>query len=529
MSQDNININVTENIDEVNIVASEIVEVVDLNLYATTEDVTINVTEDIIQVNINKVSGGTLVTKTSDLINDGADGTSTYVETKELGAVAFSNDYNDLDNLPTIPEAVTKTSDLINDGADGINPFITLEDIPPIDISSKLDKDFSTFTDKSTLIDSDLIPLYDGANKKLSWSNVKVTLKSYFDTIYQAALGFTPENVANKATNLTSPDNTKYPTTQAVVDGLADKQDTLTNPVTGTGVNGQVAIWYGPNSQTGDNGLFWDNTNKRLEIFNPSVGDSIAPLIVRNTIPYQSPFTQFIQFWQVGSGSNVMSLRADGSLDTIGNIRGNTLRLNGSGTNTTNENMLARNGQSQTGINFLSGHVIGFTTNSAERMRILSTGNVAIGATTAGARLDVRAQGALSTDIAFRVRNSADTANLMSVNGIGELVCSSVGYFTQGLRTGTVPSRPGFFLNVQNIACNQELNVVGSALIGLNGTINSSSQLQVDSTTRGFLPPRMTNAQRLAIASPAVGLIVYCTDALEGLYVNKSTGWQFII
>lgn len=38
----------------------------------------------------------------------------------------------------------------------------------------------------------------------------------------QAALGFTPENVANKATNLTSPDNTKYPTTLAVSNALAD-------------------------------------------------------------------------------------------------------------------------------------------------------------------------------------------------------------------------------------------------------------------------------------------------------------------
>ncbi len=38
----------------------------------------------------------------------------------------------------------------------------------------------------------------------------------------QAALGFTPENVANKATNLTSPDNTKYPTTLAVTTALAD-------------------------------------------------------------------------------------------------------------------------------------------------------------------------------------------------------------------------------------------------------------------------------------------------------------------
>jgi hypothetical protein len=47
---------------------------------------------------------------------------------------------------------------------------------------------------------------------------------AYTDEI-PALLGFTPEDVANKATNLTSPDNTKYPTTQAVVDGLAFKQN----------------------------------------------------------------------------------------------------------------------------------------------------------------------------------------------------------------------------------------------------------------------------------------------------------------
>jgi len=200
--------------------------------------------------------------------------------------------------------------------------------------------------------------------------------------------------------------------------------------VGGTGSNGQVAFWDGENSQSGDNGLFWDNTNKRLQIFNPSEGNLIAPLIVRNTIPYQSPFTQFIQFWQVGSGSNVMSLRADGSLDTIGNIRANTLRLNGNGTNNTNFNMLGRNGQDGTGINFLSGHIIGITTNSVERMRILSTGELTIGSTTAGARLDVRAQGALSTDIAFRVRNSADTANIVEVRGDGIITLGPTGIAT---------------------------------------------------------------------------------------------------
>jgi hypothetical protein len=70
----------------------------------------------------------------------------------------------------------------------------------------------------------------------------------------------------------------------------------------------------------------------------------------------------------------------------------------------------------------------------------------------------------------------------------------------------------------------------GEISVGINtSTAISSAVLHTSSTTKGFLPPRMTNAQRTAIASPAVGLIVYCTDAVEGLYVNKSTGWTLVI
>ena len=42
--------------------------------------------------------------------------------------------------------------------------------------------------------------------------------------------------------------------------------------------------------------------------------------------------------------------------------------------------------------------------------------------------------------------------------------------------------------------------------------IDPSAQLQVSSTTKGFLPPTMTIAQRNAIASPAQGLMIFCTD-----------------
>jgi hypothetical protein len=72
------------------------------------------------------------------------------------------------------------------------------------------------------------------------------------------------------------------------------------------------------------------------------------------------------------------------------------------------------------------------------------------------------------------------------------------------------------------------VNGSGQTSIGTTSP-NASAKFQIDSTTQGFLPPRMTNAQRTAIASPAVGLMVYCTDATEGLYVYKSTGWTFVI
>jgi hypothetical protein len=69
----------------------------------------------------------------------------------------------------------------------------------------------------------------------------------------------------------------------------------------------------------------------------------------------------------------------------------------------------------------------------------------------------------------------------------------------------------------------------GTGTLANTATPNASAALQADSTTQGFLPPRMTNAQRLLITTPAVGLMVYCTDAVEGLYVYKSTGWTFVI
>lgn len=51
----------------------------------------------------NATANITVPTKTSDLTNDGADNTSTYVEADELATVATTGDYSDLSGTPTIP------------------------------------------------------------------------------------------------------------------------------------------------------------------------------------------------------------------------------------------------------------------------------------------------------------------------------------------------------------------------------------------------------------------------------------------
>ncbi|MFN7012636.1 MAG: tail fiber domain-containing protein [Bacteroidia bacterium] len=59
------------------------------------------------------------------------------------------------------------------------------------------------------------------------------------------------------------------------------------------------------------------------------------------------------------------------------------------------------------------------------------------------------------------------------------------------------------------------------------GTItpNNSAILQLDATNRGFLMPRVTSAQRLAIAAPAIGLQLYDTDRKAPCYWTGTT-WE---
>ncbi|WP_295791579.1 hypothetical protein [Mucilaginibacter sp.] len=60
-------------------------------------------------------------------------------------------------------------------------------------------------------------------------------------------------------------------------------------------------------------------------------------------------------------------------------------------------------------------------------------------------------------------------------------------------------------------------------------TGNTSSVLDVKSVLKGFLAPRMTQAQRTAIATPADGLLVYQTDATKGFYYYNGTTTAWVL
>lgn len=62
--------------------------------------------------------------------------------------------------------------------------------------------------------------------------------------------------------------------------------------------------------------------------------------------------------------------------------------------------------------------------------------------------------------------------------------------------------------------------------VGINVAIpNASAELEILSTNKGLIIPRMTQAQRAAIASPANGLMVFQTTAPAGLYYYNVSTW----
>lgn len=82
-------------------------------------------------------------------------------------------------------------------------------------------------------------------------------------------------------------------------------------------------------------------------------------------------------------------------------------------------------------------------------------------------------------------------------------------------------------VSVKNNSGTTQMRVRGDGNVGI-GTANpeNSAILDLTSTNKGFLPPRMTYEEKWAIASPVEGMIVYQTDAPSGIYIYMNSDWQ---
>ncbi|MFM1810158.1 MAG: hypothetical protein RLZZ382_1383 [Bacteroidota bacterium] len=98
------------------------------------------------------------------------------------------------------------------------------------------------------------------------------------------------------------------------------------------------------------------------------------------------------------------------------------------------------------------------------------------------------------------------------------------GLLASGTAAGNTPYWDGtqWVLNSANLFNN------GSS-IGI-GTVapNASAALEVNSTTKGFLLPTMTQTQRNAISTPATGLLIYQSDNTPGFYYYNGSAWTAI-
>lgn len=77
--------------------------------------------------------------------------------------------------------------------------------------------------------------------------------------------------------------------------------------------------------------------------------------------------------------------------------------------------------------------------------------------------------------------------------------------------------------NVHSIGASSRNAFEGRVDVGRASVGDAAARLQVDSTTQGFLPPRMTTTQRDAIASPSEGLVLYNITTHKLTYRNAST------
>jgi hypothetical protein len=171
---------------------------------------------------------------------------------------------------------------------------------------------------------------------------------------------------------------------------------------------------------------------------------------------------------------------------------------------------------------------------ASKLLSVTATGNVGIGTTAPAAKLEVYGTGSTSS-----------TANFLARNGVGTKIIES---FDDGFirLNNTLNINQAIYINIGNSNVHYALDShifsvvndsyqrtdfvtikgnLGKPAMGV-GTMSpdNSAILDLTSRSKGFLPPRMTYSDMMAIASPAAGLVVYDVTNNK-LTVYAGSGW----
>jgi hypothetical protein len=150
---------------------------------------------------------------------------------------------------------------------------------------------------------------------------------------------------------------------------------------------------------------------------------------------------------------------------------------------------------------------------------IYNSGNLGINTTTdAGFRLDVNGTGRFSSQLSV-----SNSQGIQFTNGFSGLSGNCI--YSQGSATLLFINRNQVTANFFNGGADTTQCIQFGNGIGVTQPVNSACALfDLVSTTKGFLPPRLTTAQKNAIVSPVAGLVVYDTT-LNLLQFYNGTIW----
>ena len=87
--------------------------------------------------------------------------------------------------------------------------------------------------------------------------------------------------------------------------------------------------------------------------------------------------------------------------------------------------------------------------------------------------------------------------------------------------------KPNLWLALAFTAITLSTQITNAQSVGINTVPAASAALDVSSTTKGILVPRMTSTQRNDIASPASGLMIYDLT-LNSFYFYNGTAWTAV-